>query len=63
MLDLYGFEGKPWDTHKFKELIKYIEVGDISYWWKMYMEVYKNEYILWNNKMLDTLYEKINEII
>ena len=59
VLDLYGSEGKPWDTDKFKELIKYSEVGDVSYWWKMYMSVYENEYESWNNIMLDTLYEKI----
>jgi alpha-N-acetylglucosamine transferase len=59
VLDLYGSDGKPWDTTKFKELIKYIEVGDVSYWWKMYMSVYKDVYSKWNNKMLDTLYEKI----
>jgi alpha-N-acetylglucosamine transferase len=62
VLDLYGSDGKPWDTTKFKELIKYIEVGDVSYWWKMYMSVYKSEYESWNNKMLDTLYVKIKEI-
>ena len=59
VLDLYGSDGKPWDTTKFKELIKYIDVGDVSYWWKMYMSVYEKEYKTWNNKMLDTLYEKI----
>ena len=63
VLDLYGNEGKPWDTNKFKELIKYIEVGDFLYWWNMYMKIYKSDYEQWNNKMLDTLYEKINEII
>ena len=61
VLDLYGSDGKPWDTTKFKELIKYIDVGDVSYWWKMYMSMYENEYKTWNNKMLDTLYEKIKE--
>jgi len=59
VLDLYGSDGKPWDISKFKELIKYSEVGDVSYWWKMYMSVYENHYVSWNNKMLDTLYEKI----
>ena len=59
VLDLYGSDGKPWDTTKFKELIKYIHVGDVSYWWKMYMAMYENTYKSWNNKMLDTLYEKI----
>ena len=59
LLDLYGSDGKPWDTHKFKELLKYIEVGDVSYWWSFYMSVYKSEYEKWNNTMLDTLYEKI----
>ena len=59
VLDLYGSDGKPWDTTKFKELIKYIDVGDVSYWWKMYMAMYENTYKSWNNKMLDTLYEKI----
>ena len=60
VLDLYGSNGKPWDTTKFKELVKYIEVGDVAYWWKIYMTMYKNEYEQWNNKMLDTLYHKIN---
>jgi alpha-N-acetylglucosamine transferase len=59
VLDLYGSDGKPWDTSKFKELIKYIEVGDVSYWWNMYSDVYKAIYSKWNNKMLDTLYESI----
>ena len=59
VLDLYGSDGKPWDISKFKELIKYSEVGDVSYWWKMYMSMYDNEYVFWNNIMLDTLYEKI----
>jgi alpha-N-acetylglucosamine transferase len=59
VLDLYGSDGKPWDITKFKDLIKYIEVGDVSYWWKMYMNMYENEYQSWNSKMLDTLYEKI----
>jgi len=35
VLDLYGSEGKPWDTTQFKELIKYSSVGDVSYWWGM----------------------------
>jgi hypothetical protein len=61
VLDLYGSDGKPWDISKFKELIKYSEVGDVSYWWKMYMSVYDNEYVFWNNMMLDTLYEKITK--
>jgi len=63
VLDLYGTDGKPWDINKFKELIKYIEVGDVSYWWKMYISVYKNDYEKWNNKMLDMLYKKIKEVI
>jgi len=62
VLDLYGSDGKPWDTTKFKVLIKYIDVGDVSYWWKMYMSMYENTYESWNNKMLDTLYMKIKEI-
>jgi alpha-N-acetylglucosamine transferase len=62
VLDLYGSDGKPWDTTKFKELIKYIDVGDVSYWWKMYMSIYEKEYKSWNNKMLDTLYGKIKNI-
>ena len=62
VLDLYGSNGKPWDTTKFKELINYIDVGDVSYWWKMYMTMYETDYQSWNNKMLDTLYEKIKEI-
>ena len=62
VLDLYGSDGKPWDTTKFKELVKYIDVGDVSYWWKMYMSMYENEYKTWNNKMLDTLYKKIKYI-
>ena len=41
VLDLYGSDGKPWDISKFGELLKYIEVGDISYWWKMYMKIYE----------------------
>ena len=60
VLDLYGSEGKPWDVNNLK-LFK--EWKDVEYWWKQYMSVYKSEYESWNNKMLDTLYEKINEII
>jgi alpha-N-acetylglucosamine transferase len=63
VLDLYGSDGKPWDTTKFKELIKYIDVGDVSYWWKIYMSVYEKEYKSWNNTMLDTLYEKITKFL
>ena len=59
VLDLYGNQ-KPWDITSFDELLKYSNVGDVSYWWKMYMKIYKNDYNKWNNKILDTLYEKIN---
>jgi alpha-N-acetylglucosamine transferase len=62
VLDLYGSEGKPWDTTQFKELIKYSSVGDVSYWWDMYKTVYENEYKKWNNKMLDNLYKSIVSI-
>ena len=63
VLDLYGSDGKPWDTNNFKELIKYSKVGDVSYWWKMYISIYENDYVLLNNTMLDTLYKKIKEIV
>ena len=62
VLDLYGNQGKPWDTIQFKELIKYSSVGDISYWWNTYKTVYENEYKKWNNKMLDNLYKSIISI-
>jgi alpha-N-acetylglucosamine transferase len=62
VLDLYGSDGKPWDIDKFDKLVKYSYVGDISYWWSLYMKMYKTEYAKWNNKMLDNLYYKIKEI-
>ena len=62
VLDLYGSEGKPWDTTKFKDLMKYNSAGDVSYWWDMYKNVYENEYKKWNNKMLDNLYKSIVSI-
>jgi hypothetical protein len=58
ILDLYG-NHKPWDTNNFNELLKYANVGDVSYWWKTYISVYKTEYAKLNNKMLDNLYESI----
>ena len=61
VLDLYGNQ-KPWDITSFDELLKYSNVGDVSYWWKMYMKIYKNDYNKWNNKILDTLYEKIKKL-
>jgi alpha-N-acetylglucosamine transferase len=63
VLDLYGSDGKPWDISKFDELLKYIEVGDISYWWKMYMKIYEKEYKKYNNSMLDVLYDRIRKIV
>ena len=62
VLDLYGSEGKPWDTTQFKELIKYSSVGDVMYWWNTYKTVYENEYKKWNNKILDNLYKSIISI-
>jgi hypothetical protein len=61
VLDLYGNQ-KPWDITSFDEILKYSNVGDVSYWWKMYMKVYKSYYNKWNNNILDTLYEKINKM-
>jgi len=63
VLDLYGSEGKPWDISKFGEMLKYIEVGDISYWWKMYMKIYEKEYKKYKNDMLDMLYDKIKKLL
>ena len=63
VLDLYGSDGKPWDISKFDELLKYIEVGDISYWWKMYMKIYEKEYNKYKNDMLDMLYDRIKQNI
>ena len=63
VLDLYGSDGKPWDISKFDELLKYIEVGDISYWWKIYMKIYEKEYKKYKNNMLDMLYDKIKQNI
>ena len=62
VLDLYGNQGKPWDTTQFKELTKYSNVGDVSYWWNTYKSVYENDYKKWNNKMLDNLYKSIVSI-
>ena len=63
VLDLYGSDGKPWDISKFGELLKYIEVGDISYWWKLYMKIYEKEYKKYKNNMLDMLYDRIREVV
>jgi len=63
VLDLYGSDGKPWDTSKFKELLKYIEVGDVSYWWKIYMKMYENVYKKYNSNILDKLYESIAKVL
>ena len=37
VLDLYGNE-KPWDIKKFTELLLFIDVGDIPYWWNTYIK-------------------------
>jgi hypothetical protein len=63
VLDLYGSDGKPWDSDKFKILLKYIEGGDVSYWWKMYMKTYENEYKKYNSNMLDKLYQNIEKVL
>uniref|UniRef100_A0A6C0EZW0 Glycosyltransferase n=1 Tax=viral metagenome TaxID=1070528 RepID=A0A6C0EZW0_9ZZZZ len=63
VLDLYGSDGKPWDIAMFKELLKYIDVGDVSYWWKMYMKMYEKEYKKYNSNMLDKLYEIIGKVV
>jgi len=47
----------------FKELLKYIDVGDVSYWWKMYMKIYEKEYKKYNSNMLDKLYESIAKVV
>jgi len=58
VLDLYGSNGKPWDVNKLETFIGW---NDVEYWWHYYMDVYKNNYKKWNNKILDKLYEKIKE--
>lgn len=58
VLDLYGSQGKPWDNNKISSFAGW---KDVEYWWKYYIEVYKNEYEKWNNKMLDTLYNNLNK--
>lgn len=62
VLDLYGNQGKPWNTTEFKNFIQYGDDSDINYWWKMYISVYKNEYETWHNKILDKLYNSIINI-
>ena len=58
VLDLYGLY-KPWDMNNLKDLLKYIEIGDISYWWDMFLKYYKSTYKMYENKVLDSLYEKL----
>jgi len=58
VLDLYGSNGKPWDVNKLETFIGW---NDVEYWWNYYMDVYKNNYKKWNNKILEKLYEKIKE--
>jgi alpha-N-acetylglucosamine transferase len=58
VLDLYGIH-KPWDMNNLKDLLKYIEIGDISYWWDMFLKYYKSTYKMYENKLLDSLYEKL----
>jgi len=60
VLDLYGNQGKPWDTNKLNFFIGW---KDAEYWWNFYMKFYKSEYEIWNTKMLDTLYKKLNNIL
>lgn len=58
VLDLYG-NAKPWDPAHFKDFIKYLDVGDVIYWWKMYKSIYETDYIKYKNKILDNLYNSI----
>ena len=60
VLDLYGNE-KPWDIKKFTELLLFIDVGDIPYWWNTYIKYYEEEYSKYDNKMLDILYKTIKD--
>lgn len=41
VMDLYGFYGKPWQTNKINELIKY---DDTKYWIKKYKEYYEYKF-------------------
>ena len=60
VLDLYGGEGKPWDIKRIDGLISYV---DVNYWWTLYCKIYKSMYKKYKNNMLDTLYEKIQEVV
>jgi hypothetical protein len=62
VLDLYGIH-KPWDMNNLKILLKYSKFGDISYWWDMFIKYYKSTYKIYENKLLDSLYEKLNNFI
>jgi alpha-N-acetylglucosamine transferase len=42
VLDLYGFDGKPWQTDKYQHINKYI---DVRYWVKKYISFYENDFI------------------
>ena len=59
ILDLYGNEGKPWDIKRIDGLVSYV---DVNYWWKLYCKIYKSMYKKYKSEMLDTLYEKIQEV-
>ena len=60
VLDLYGNEGKPWDIKRIDGLVSYV---DVNYWWKLYCKIYKSMYKKYKNDMLDTLYEKLQEVV
>ena len=41
VIDMYGFEGKPWIINDIDKLIKY---DDAKYWMKKFIEFYKSTF-------------------
>jgi hypothetical protein len=59
LLDLYGYEGKPWHIDKIDIIKNY---NDVRFWHKFYVKIYDKYYHKFNSKTLDTLYKSINNL-